>query len=147
MSLDLDVVLNVLRSHQIDGDNLIPIARDLIAAEKQVKAEEAQDKTPKAKTKLVVLIRGDGATKRAVEAGAFVVSVPEERSASTILDSLRMAVVRHNETITKRRASRTIRTFARAMEWLRPKHLKPFEIGSVKTKTPIEVIVVEAADI
>jgi len=147
MSLSIDDTLDILRAHKIDGPNLTAIAKDLIAAEREIKEEKASDKTPKPKNRLVVLIRGDASLKRAVEGGAFVVSIPEADSASTILEKVKASVKTYNETIKRGRASRVIRTFARAMEWLRPKALKPNGITGIKTKTPVEVIVVESPDI
>lgn len=143
MSLDIDTILSVLRSHQIEGDSLTPIMRDLILAEKEEKAAAAEEKTPKAKSKMVVLIRGDASLKRLVEGGAWVVAIPEMDSASTLLDKITASVKTQNESI-KRNRSRVIRTFARAIEWLKPKVGKQHGISGFKTRLPVEVVVVES---
>lgn len=144
MSLDLDTVLSILRDHKIDGDNLIPIAKDLIAAEKEAKASDAAEKTPKAKSKMVVLIRGDASLKRLVDGGAWVVAIPEMDSSSTLLAKVEASVKQSNDSLKRGRASRVIRTFARAMEWLKPKVTKEHGIVGIRTKQAVEVVVVES---
>lgn len=141
--LNIDDILPILREHNIEGDNLTKIAKDLIAAEREIKAEAEASKEPKPKSRFVVLIRGDASLKKAVEAGAYIVSVPEASDSTTLLARLKAAVKTSNDTIKRGRASRVIRTFARAMEWLKPKVLKQHQISSVKTRQPVEVIVVE----
>lgn len=147
MSIPIDEILATLRNHKIEGDNLTAIAKDLIAVERELKEEKANEKEPRAKTKLVVLIRGDASLKRAVEGGAYVVSVKQDDNTATLLERIKLTVKDSNEKIKRGRASRVIRTFARAMEWLKPKALKLHGIQGIKNKTPVEVVVVESPDI
>jgi hypothetical protein len=147
MSITIDDALNVLRNHKIEGNDLTAIAKDLIAIEKELKAEKEANKEEKPKTNMVVLIRGDAALKKAVQGGAFIVTVPENSDNNTFLARLAAAVKTSNDSIKRGKSSRAIRTFARAMEWLKPKALKQHQIKGIKTKTPVEVIVVESADI
>jgi hypothetical protein len=153
MSLPTDEVLSIIKSHLPDPKVVQAIAKDLAAAEKEIKEERQATAGPKAKKRLVVLIRGDSATKAAVEGGAWVVALPEDGNTATLLDNVATAVRASNNALKRNRATRMIRTFARAMEWLKPKAIKgaaegnPTAVFSIKTKTPIEVVVVEREEI
>lgn len=157
MSLELDSVISILQSHIADGTLIQALAKDLIAAERE--AKEAKEPTTKATPKrLVVLVRGDAALAKAVAGGAWVVSVPGTESPETttysgdsLLSRIKRAVTAANEAPTRgrRRGKPTrIKTFAEAMRWLRPKALKQTESTlAIRTKEPVEVVVVTAEDV
>lgn len=156
MSLPIDEILAVLRDHiPSDSPTLTAIAKDLIAAEKEVKAAAAAEKdAPKSKSRMVVLIRGDASLKRLVEGGAWVVTIPDDptqanATSSTLLQRITKAVKTHNENLRgKNRAAKVIRTFARAMDWLRPKSIDMAQSAfRVKTKVAVEVVVVESEEV
>ena len=144
MSLDLASVSDVLRQHVTDHATFQAILKDLIATEKQAAAAGAADKTPRAKTDFVVLIRGDTTLQRAVEGGAWIIKQPEGSDTTTLLDRINRAAGTHNDRLKgKQRANRLIRTFARALELIRPKSVTACDAKfKVVTKTPVEVVVV-----
>ncbi len=95
---------------------------------------------------MVVLLRGDASLRRLVEGGAWVVSEQESTIPRLPLTQRIAAAVKFaNENLRgKNRATKVIRTFARAMEWLRTKSIKSVDGQfTVKTKTPVEVIVID----
>lgn len=156
MSLPVDEVLSVLREHVTDSSTLQAITKDLIKTEKEIKEAKAADKTPKAKTRMVALIRGNAELKQLVAAGAFVLSVPDDDTTNTysgdgLLARLNKAAVSHNEAPRKRRSknNRKIKTLFDAMTLLKAKTIKASgSTFSIKQKgQPIEVVVVEKEDI
>lgn len=149
MSLELSEVADVLKAHLPDA-TLHKVLKDLIAAEKAAKAAVAAEPTePRPKQEMVVLIRGDASLRKAVEGGAWVIKQKEGTDTTTLLDRIQRSVSSHNDSLRgNRRASKLIRTFARAMDWLRPKAIDRVS-GEFKvvTKTPVEVIVVESENV
>ena len=149
MPIPVDDAIDILRGHISDSATLQAIAKDLLAAEKEAKADRGSDAAPKTKNTMVVLIRGDAALKSKLEGGAWVVSVPDpvdgQRNPTPLLDRVSRAVKGYNEGLKRGKTNKSIRTFARAMEKLSPKSIK--NSGGdfkVKTKLPVEVIVVES---
>src|ERR1700739_1494865 len=118
MSLPIDEILDVLRAHKIDGQPLQSIAKDLIAAEKEVKEDRAAHAVPKPKKKSVVLIRGDAALKAQVAGGAYIVQVEEADDTTTLLGRISAAARSYNEGLRRNRANRVVRTFVKAMEYV-----------------------------
>ena len=146
MALPIESVLSIVRDHITDPTQRAAIAKALQAAEKEVKSERAESAAPKAKKRFVVLIRGDATLKAAVSGGAWIVAENEGNDTNTLLSRIASAVRCSNDALKRNRATRTIKTFARAMEWLKPKAIKvasPEQPWSVKTKVPVEVLVVE----
>ena len=147
MSFSTDEVLSIVRDFVTDPIQVKAVTAALIAAEKEAKNERATAE-PKTKKRLVVLIRGDAATRRAVEGGAWVVALPKNAETATLLDKVSAAVRCSNDALKRKRATHTIKTFARAMEWPKAKAIKAASVSgaqdfSIKTKTPVEVVVVE----
>lgn len=157
MSLPIDEIVTVLRDHlPSDAKLLNAIASDLLKAEREIKADKQA--TPRGKTRLVALIRTDGdpAVARALEAGAYVVQVPDgtedggelpEASSyhgEALLQRLRKAAIAHNEAPRKRRGKPRIKveTWHQAFSHIKAKTLK--ESGSnitIKAKgMPVEVV-------
>lgn len=153
MPLPLDDVLSILRDHVSDPKTVKAITLDLVAAEKEVKQEREATAEPKAKKRFVVLLRGDAILKPALEGGAWIVAIPEGQSAEQLLGNVSSAVRASNDALKRNRASRVIKTFARAMEWLKPKAIKTAADGdaakvfAIKTKTPVEIVLVEREEI
>lgn len=148
MSLPVTDTLDILRAHLKDASLLNAIAKDLIAAEKEIK-DAKEPAAAKGATRLAVLIRGDAALQQAVAGGAWVVSVPDDDTTATyasdgLINRLRAAVTAHNEAPKgRRKAKARIQTWFQALTGLKAKVIK--ESGSVigiKQKgTPCEVVV------
>src|SRR4051812_17269044 len=86
MALSTDDTIEVLRSHlAADHASLLnTIVKDLLAAEREVKAATAKDPAaPKVKTRYQVLIRGDASLKPLVAGGAWVVTTPDDTTSDT----------------------------------------------------------------
>ena len=151
--IPLEDVIEVLKRH-LSTTTLQTVAKDLIAAEKELKAHRG-DAGPKSKKRLVAMVRGDAQLKALVAAGAYVVSVPDndaDPSHSTytgdgLVKRIVAAARAHNDTPQKRRGRnrRLIKTFNDAMTMLRAKTIKQSgSTISIKAKgVPIEVVVVE----
>lgn len=150
MSLDLDSVLDVLRSHDLPSPTLQAIAKDLIAAERQTKEEAAAESAanPKVKTKMVVFVRGNAALRDLVAGGAWVLRVREDDQTTTIQSRVKAVAKLYNERLTRHRSSRVIRTWARALEWAKGKVVKDAQGAyTVLTRQPVEVQVVEREEV
>ncbi len=112
MSLPLDEVIATLKDHLQDNNLLNAIAKDLFQAERDAKAARADHAGPKAKTRLVALVRQDkGSTTLG---GAYIVSVPDDDTTDTysgegLLNRLRKAAQEHNDAPRKKRAKSKIK--------------------------------------
>ncbi len=134
--LPIDETLAVLRDHITDNAVLQAIAKDLLKTEREAKEERKH--APRGKTRLLALLRSaDPVVARAVEAGVFIISVPDDDSTATysgasLLSRLRSAVTLHNETSAKRgrraKPRSKIETWQQAFTQLRAKTIK--ESGS-----------------
>jgi hypothetical protein len=129
-------VIQIIRDEGIvtETAKLQAIAKALDAAAREAKEERKHN--PRGKTRLLALLRSaDPVVARAVEAGVFIISVPDDESTATysgesLIARLRSAVVAHNEAPKKRRgkARSKIETWQQAFTQLRAKTIK--ESGS-----------------
>lgn len=162
-SIPTDEVLSVLKKHIQDFATVQAIAKDLLAVQKELAEEKrAAAGGPKRKNNFVIVIRGDDSVKRAVEAGAYVLTVPncdsetettETFTQNTLIERVKKAVKVDNELPNAKRgryarkASHKITTFVSAMENLRTKAIKQAHQGpsmfTIKTRTPVPIIVVD----
>lgn len=115
-SLPLSEVVDVLRQRlsSDDNDTLLAIVKDLKQAASEAAAERAANKGPRAKTRFAILIRGDKALKAAVQAGAYVLTVPDPEDDATLASTymgdgligrITTAAKAHNEAPKRRRAA------------------------------------------
>ncbi len=153
-TVHLSDAISILRDH-VTPDTLTAIAADLQKLVKEEAADRAKDKAPKTKNRFVVLLRSDDeAVARAVQAGAFIVSVPDadDLTADTyhsdaLLQRLAKAAAHHNDNPARgrgKRNHRAIKTFVEAMERLKAKSLAATDSPKVRIKTrlPVEIVVV-----
>lgn len=153
MSLLIDDVLSILKTHVSDDQTVRAIAKDLIKIEKEIKQANLTERSKPNKNRLVVLIRGDAPLKQLTAGGAYIVSVPDNDQTSTysgdsLLARISSAARTFNDSLKRKKGNRAIRTFVQAMESLKSKAVKAS--GSsflVKTKYPTEVVVVDKEDI
>lgn len=156
MSLPIDDIITILRDggHLTDPKALQAAARDLIAAEKEVK--ESKEPAVKTKTRLSIVIQGTDELKQLVAGGAYVLSVPDDDSVADtymgegLIGRIATAARAHNDAPRGRRKSkRVIKTLNDAMTGLRVKVIK--QSGSqfsIRGKgQPVEVVVVTAESI
>lgn len=161
-SIPTDEVLSIIKKHIEDADKVQQIARDLFAVQKELAEEKkAAAGGPKRKNNFVIVIRGDDSVKRAVEAGAYVLTVPncdsetettEIFTQNTLVERIKKAVKVDNDLPKAKRgryarkASHKITTFVSAMENLRTKAIKQAHQGpsmfTIKTRAPVPIIVV-----
>lgn len=152
-SLSIDDVITAVRKHVTDEVKVKAILKDLVAAQQEV--EEDKVKSPKSKNKFVVLLRGDASLRDKVSGGAWVVSCSDDEtlvetySGEGLWNRILKAVRYHNENPGKvKKRHKMIKTFFAAMNTLKPKTFKLTEsVVSVKTREPVEVIVVEKDEI
>ena len=156
-TIPVDDVLDVIRQHVKDTATVHAIAKDILAAQKEIAAEKAADKEKGVKTKnrFVVLIRSDDGAKLKplVGGGAYVMTVPDDSTSNTymgegLLARISSAARTFNDSLKRKKGNRAIKTFVQAMESLKSKAVKAS--GSsflVKTKYPAEVVVVDKEDI
>ncbi len=156
MSLPIDEIVQILRDggHITDSKALQAAAKDLIAAEKELK--ETKETAPKTKTRLVVLARGDAAMQAALSGGAWVVSVPDDDSTSTyssasLLSRLRTAAAQHNDAPKARRGKGRVKvvTWSDLFRNLKAKTLKTSgsNVGIKAKGTPSEVVVLTSENV
>ena len=153
-TLSIDDVIVAVRKHVSDDEKVKAIIKDLAAVQQEVE-EDKPEKGPKAKNKFVVLIRGDAALKDKVAGGAWVVSCSDDEtlvetySGEGLWNRILKAVRYHNDNPGKvKKRHKVIKTFFGAMNTLKPKTFKLTEsVLSVKTREPVEVIVVEKDEI
>lgn len=143
-------VIQVIRDEGLitEPAKLQAIAKALDAAAREAKEERKH--SPRGKTRLAILVRGDDALQRALGGGAWVVSVPDDESTATysgasLISRLRSAAVVHNEAPAKRRSkSRAkITTWQELFTTIKAKTLKDSgsQIGVKQKGNPAEVVV------
>lgn len=156
MSLPVDDVIAVLREHVKDSTVLNAIAKDLLQAEREAKAEQPRATAPK--SRFVALVRGDEALRRAVAGGCWIVSVPsgEDPSVSTyggqsLITRLARAAKHQSEAPSRRRPKKggRIKTWAELFRWLRPKAIKASESPGLRLRVtePCEVVVLTTEEV
>ncbi len=142
--------LDILRGHLTDSTLLNAIAKDLIKAEKEVKAAKVAQ--PKGKTRLVALVRQDPGSPTL--GGAYIVSVPDDDTTNTyaaegLLNRLRKAAAEHNDAPRPRRGKpkTKVETWDQLFRYVTPKTLKASgsQIG-VKAKGNAHELVVLAKE-
>lgn len=154
MSLPIEDIICILRDggHLTDPKALQAAAKDLLAAEREVKA--SKDTTKSGKTRLTILLRSDDPKMQAaLAAGAWIVSTPDGDADPTVntyhgeglVKRLQAAVVAHNEAPRAKRAKvkRRITTWHDALTLLKSKTIK--ESGSqigIKAKGALAEVVV-----
>lgn len=152
MSLPVDEIVAVLRDH-VDSPTLQAIAKDLLKVEADNKRANTSEKPNRTKSRFVVLLRSeDEAVIKAVQAGAYLVSTPDDETTDTyhgkaLLQRLDKAVAHHNDNPPRGRGKgkhRVIKTLAEAMEGLKGKALAATDSPKLKirTKLPVEIVVV-----
>lgn len=150
MSIPLDEIVSVLSTHLKDPAQVRAITEELKAVEAEAKESRASASAKRTKTKQVVLIRGEASLKPLVAGGAWIVAVPEDDQTATLQDRIRTSARAYNDGLRKDRATRLVKTFARALEWVKGKVIKqacgshPYQ---VRTRLPVEVQVVENPDL
>lgn len=102
MSLPIDDIITILRDggHLTDPKALQAAAKDLLAAEREVK--ESKTTEPRGKTRLIALVRQDKGSSTL--GGAYIISAPdtdtpesETYHGEALLNRLRKAAQEHNE--------------------------------------------------
>ncbi len=156
MSLPIDEIVQILRDngHITDTKALQAAAKDLIAAEKEAKADKQT--TPKGKTRLVALVRQDpGSTTLG---GAYLVAVPDLAEpegdtyvGASLLARLRKAATEHNDAPKARRAKAKVKvtTWSDLFRFVKAKTLKASGSAiSVRAKgDPVELVVLSSESI
>lgn len=126
MSLPIDSILAILRDgNHLTGNALQAVAKDLIAAEKEEKANK--EPAVKTKTRLVGLVRQDVGS--ATLGGVYILSVPDDDSTDTysgvgLLNRLRAAAVEHNDAPRGRKGRTKVTTWDQLLRNVKAKTFK-----------------------
>ncbi len=145
----IHLVIVSLRDNGAPAELIAATVADLRKAAKQEKDTPA---TPKAKTRFVALVRGDLALQKALDGGAWIVSVPdgdEDPTTTTyhgggLVNRLRKAALAHNEAPKGRRKAKTkVTTWRELFAYVKASTIKASEsaITFRQKGTPCEVVV------
>lgn len=134
--LNIDTVIDVLKSQKLPDPTLLAIVKELNAALEDEKEDRQDNKGVKQKNKLVILMRGTPELAKLVSAGGFVIQVKDGDKTDTLYSRIQTASRSHNDSL-KRNKNR-VTTLGDALSLVKRKFSKVGEY-MVKTKQPVEI--------
>lgn len=161
--LDIGVILSIVRETVTNEKTVRELTEKINKAVREAKEEKAAEKEeagPRGKNKFVVLVPTEDAAKKFLEAGAYIVQIPEDTEDTSILqkDLIGCAAYQNNQKSNKKsnrgRKSKggPIKSWPELFRSLKPKSVKECDskrIGKlgIKTKEAVEVQVIPTGDI
>jgi hypothetical protein len=100
MAINIDDIQEVLIQNGIEPEKRSAIIKDIKEAADAEK--EDKEKAPRQKSKFTVLVRGDAELAKVIEQ-AWIVQTPEEQDDSTLVDRLKIATAKHNNSLKKKK--------------------------------------------
>jgi hypothetical protein len=138
MAIKLDDLQTILIESGLSTEQ----RQNVIRTAKQFEDEAASERevSPKTKSKLTVLIRGDESLADTIQQ-AWIVKTPDEQDDNSLLDRLKLAAVKHNEGLKKKK--HLVELWRDVFFYIKRKTTKVPEINvDVKTKEPVRVVII-----
>jgi hypothetical protein len=139
MAINIDDIQEVLIQNGIGPEKSSAIIKDIKEAADAEK--EDKEKAPRQKSKFTVLVRGDAELAKVIQQ-AWIVQTPEEQDDSTLVDRLKIATAKHNNSLKKKKWA--VELWRDVFAYIKSKTTKEQEVNvKIKTKEPVRVIVLE----
>jgi hypothetical protein len=135
--VEIDLVAEVLKDHEIDAATIDQIVRQISRAAEKAAAEAAAEREPPEKKQWVILLSDPSGELPPTDLVGWVLQIPENVSPATAPERIIKAAQAYNAT--RRGRKFPARSIAEACELLSARFLKEEHVA-VKTKLPVTAL-------